>query len=87
MFFATLQELDRLQQQKERLQQLQPEQAAAVERLGGALDAVKGDVLAELALERQQLAQVCTAGTDRPHGIYTGLTLTIKFDGAMGYGL
>jgi len=53
-----VEELDRLQQHKLRLQQLQQEQAAAVERLGGALEAVKGEVLAELGRERQQLAQV-----------------------------
>lgn len=53
-----LQELERLEQHKQRLQQLQQEQAAAVERLGGALEAVKGDVLGELARERLQLAQV-----------------------------
>jgi hypothetical protein len=62
MSCAAVQELDRLRQQKQRLQQLQQEQAAAVERLGGALDAVKGDMLEELAKERQQLAQVSTVG-------------------------
>lgn len=53
-----VEELERLQQHKQRLQQLQQEQAAAVERLGGALEAVKEEVLTELARERQQLAQV-----------------------------
>lgn len=52
------QELERLQLHKQRLHHLQLEQAAAVERLGGAVQAVKGDVLAELARERQQPAQV-----------------------------
>lgn len=53
-----LQELERLQTHKQRLHNLQLEQASAVERLGGAVQAVKGDVLAELARERQRLAQV-----------------------------
>lgn len=56
---------------KERLQHLQLEQAAAVERLGGAVHAVKGDVLAELARERQQLAQV----SRQPHA---GLILSVN---------
>lgn len=58
MICTPLQELARLQEHKLRLQQLQQEQAAAVERLGGAVEAVKSDVLGELAKERQQLAQV-----------------------------
>jgi hypothetical protein len=62
--------LERLQVHKERLQHLQLEQAAAVERLGGAVHAVKGDVLAELARERQQLAQV----SRQPHA---GLILSV----------
>lgn len=53
-----VQELERLQKHKQRLQQLQQEQAVAVERLNGALASVKGDVLAELGRERQQLAEV-----------------------------
>lgn len=51
--------MERLQAHTDRLQHVQLEQAAAVERLNGAARAVKGDVLAELARERQQLAQVC----------------------------
>lgn len=53
-----MQGLERLQAHTNRLQHVQLEQAAAVERLNGAVRGLKGDVLAELARERQQLAQV-----------------------------
>jgi hypothetical protein len=62
-----MQELERLQLHKQRLQQLQQEQGLAVERLGGAVEAVKGDLLAELA--REQLAQV---------GIVPGLIMPVS---------